>query len=823
MLYAAHARSLLERSITEALANKNKLESVSSTVVKHSLNGTDADGYAGNGTAVFGDAIAIPYHDLNGAEILGDDGVPFVRYRVFDTRTPQEMEGHSPQRYLARAGAGARLYVPAGFAEKAPYADFIVLTEGEFKAIAGTANDIPTVSIPGVTIWAKEAGPLTEDSLVNEHIVNVIKSSGAKGVLVLADSDARTNEQVRSAMQKLAVALTRDCGIPCFYGSVKPPKDAKGKLDDKRKLGLDDWLNEEKPSLVMSYLKWVWQTRMEEATVLATNGYVALGFKGEMNYAWSVPRECVVTLSSNDITSPGKLLNLVGGTQWCELKYGMVNEKTNRVSIDYARMGGDLVSGCIAKGYFDCENTRGTGVWLANERLVVNSGEALWSPDGEPCTRFGGEYIFQKGHNLGIQSDLSTPAATTSDAEYLHAALNTWRWKSEADSTLFFGWAMLAFLAGALEWRPHASLTAPAGSGKSLMQTFLANVFGPLGLYTDGAGTTEAGLRQKVDINALALFIDEGEATSEHITKTLALLRSASSGSLAMKGTQDQKGRTFVLRSIGLVTCINPPVFNDADESRFVRLELLPQPDDIGDRDKHELISDVKYARALGQRLFVRMIRSWDRLHEVNKILRQKVTAAPRFKDTFVMPAAAAWVALNDGIITDEQAAEFVAMFGFNQHQKRIQEAKVDNDALDFMLDRITQVQVGERSVRVPIGDLISSAVHEFRNKASSRMGPYEKALGSYGMRVINEKEGLTLLIHAGNAEFKGLFANSDFKNADLTLLVKRHKLFIDRMMDTVNIGSKTVRPLGLLIKDLPLAANDSQFVPKLLTADDLG
>lgn len=804
-IFSAHRQSLAERAIDTIVATNNGI---------HSVSASDATSHLQ--MRVYGDCIAIPYRDLEGLTITGDDGVDYVRYRVFDNRSDADLLGDSVQRYLSRPGSGSRLYIPAAFAAQAPLADFVVLTEGEFKAVSATSAGIPTVAISGVTSWSATPGTgLSDDTPVNQHIVESLKAAGAAGVLVLADSDAKTNKQVRDALRHLAAALTRELQVPCYYARVNPKKSNGTAVKADEKFGLDDWIALSGASEVREYLKFIWRVENEKAAVLATNGYIPLGIHGELNYVWSVPRECLVTMTAGDIASPGKIINLVGGLSWCEAAYGDMDNK-GKISVNYQRLGGELVSSCIQKGFFDAKNMRGTGVWRTETgALVVNGAEGLFRVDGEMIERFGTDYVYQKGRRVGITP--TDAPGTAADARLMLDALSTWTFKQKSDATLLLGWLHIAFLAGALRWRPHVWITAPKGSGKSTIEEFLCNVQGPVSMKFD-AKTSEAGARQNTQMDALSLFIDEAEAANK-MDKILEMLRASSSGSQMHKGTQDQKGVSYSLNSIAMLCGINPPVFNEADESRYVKIELLKRPEVQAGitPEKHSLLENEQAARELGKRLFSRALDSWDRLQAVTKIMRRMVTATERFLDTYVQTAAAAWVALNDGIPSTAEAQTFIDGLNLQPHVARI-DSNDANDPLDTLLSRIIQAQVGERSIRVPVGDLIGHALHESRNATSQRLGPYGRALGALGMRV-NPTWGGQLLIDARNIELKKVFDNTELASADLLLILKRHTLASTTATDPVTIGSKTVRPVVLNISQLPVSANDAVFTPPALPA----
>ncbi|MGZ3775209.1 MAG: DUF3854 domain-containing protein [Pseudobdellovibrionaceae bacterium] len=88
-------------------------------------------------------------------------------------------------------GPGAPIHVPTS-ANKGGVK--IRVTEGELKADVATAlSNLPTLSIPGATIW--------------KPLLPVLKKMRVRTVVIAIDADAATNRNVASALEKMALAL----------------------------------------------------------------------------------------------------------------------------------------------------------------------------------------------------------------------------------------------------------------------------------------------------------------------------------------------------------------------------------------------------------------------------------------------------------------------------------------------------------------------------------------------------------------------------------------------------------------------------------------
>jgi ABC-type lipoprotein export system ATPase subunit len=77
-----------------------------------------------------------------------------------------------------------------------------------------------------------------------------------------------------------------------------------------------------------------------------------------------------------------------------------------------------------------------------------------------------------------------------------------------------FCWIAAALLGGALRIRPHGWIVGPSGAGKTTLQNFLQELMGDWGVFTEDA--TEAGVRQLLDQDTLAVMFDEIEAEEDN-------------------------------------------------------------------------------------------------------------------------------------------------------------------------------------------------------------------------------------------------------------------------------------------------------------------
>ena len=243
-----------------------------------------------------------------------------------------------------------------------------------------------------------------------------------------------------------------------------------------------------------------------------------------------------------------------------------------------------LMTECRAVGVFNPDRVRGRGAWFDDGRAVLHLGDRLLV-DGRSCslTLPGSSAIYPAALPLSISD---APPLTATDAHKLCEITSSLRWQKPISGTLFAGWIVCAMVCGALKWRPSIWTVGSSGSGKSWLQdNILAPLVGPIALQVQSK-TSEAGIRQTLNSDALPVIFDEFEredsAAAIRVQGVLDLMRQSSSESekKILKGTQQQtSARAFRIRSCFAFSSINLGVTHAADESRLTILSLQPPAD----------------------------------------------------------------------------------------------------------------------------------------------------------------------------------------------------------------------------------------------------
>ncbi|MCA3266296.1 MAG: bifunctional DNA primase/polymerase, partial [Azospirillum sp.] len=303
-------------------------------------------------------------------------------------------------------------------------------------------------------------------------------------------------------------------------------------------------------------------------------------------YYMSTREKQIVALGRNDHTK----LNMIAlaALDFWENKFGEEGYEGG-VTIDWDRAADWMMGESDKIGIFNPDNIRGRGAWVDGNRIVQNLGDALMI-DGlmVPFEQYQGRYVYEQGEPMSRSDE---KPLKVEEARKVLDIFRRLRWQDNLSGVLIAGWSVTAPICGAMPWRAHGWLTGGAGSGKSWIQN---NIINPLLAKTNMAvqsSTTEAGIRQTLQSDALPVVFDEIESEDRHaqmrVQAILELMRQASSENSASikKGGGNQVARAYNIRSQFLLSSIQVSLKQQADQTRVTVMRLRePAP-----KDKHEL------------------------------------------------------------------------------------------------------------------------------------------------------------------------------------------------------------------------------------------
>lgn len=156
---------------------------------------------------------------------------------------------------------------------------------------------------------------------------------------------------------------------------------------------------------------------------------------------------------------------------------------------EFPRKGGFEVDAAIDALIRDSEQTgmfqpqliRGTGVWLHDDKIIINNGHQVTDEFGA-AVKLSQKYHYVKSdkHMANYRGEIST----VQQGYDLIDLFTTQGFETEFEALALLGWTLIAPFGGILKWRPHVWLTGPARSGKA--QPHSAKVLTPSGWTTMG-------------------------------------------------------------------------------------------------------------------------------------------------------------------------------------------------------------------------------------------------------------------------------------------------------------------------------------------------
>jgi putative DNA primase/helicase len=434
-----------------------------------------------------------------------------------------------------------------------------------------------------------------------------------------------------------------------------------------------------------------------------------------------------------------------------------------------------------AAGIYAPDRIRGRGAWWDQKQSVLHLGDRLVLSDREVSVSAGitgSRYLYQR---LGcLRGPGKAVPLGDQDAYVLLELAGRFKWEVPASGLLIAGWAALAPICGALDWRPHIWLTAGAGSGKSaILDRYIGPLLGDLALHVAG-NTSEAGLRQTLRADALPVVFDEAESNErpdqQRMQSVLSLARVASSESRAqtIKGSAEGDAQRYTIRSMFLMSSIATALKQGADKSRFAQLTL---------RNPNEFAKDVRLAHwealdrdldryvteQIGQRLQARTISLIPVIRQSVKVFTRAAAEAfdsQRLGDQYGTLLAGAWSLQSSEVATRDQA---FALIDQNDWESYSQTTEVPDEKR--CLQRILQHQIrveADKVITRTIGELVERSLG-YSNDLAVTKELAEATLGRNGIKADN---GCVVISNTAEA-IAAILSDTPWSNCWSTVLAR--------------------------------------------------
>ena len=455
-------------------------------------------------------------------------------------------------------------------------------------------------------------------------------------------------------------------------------------------------------------------------------------------------------------------------------------------AVNWDQAVSDVMTECGNSGFFDTNVVRGKGVWNEGKTVVVNCGDTLVI-DGKETKHLNhrSNYIYNRSSSLGIK--IGRDDIPVGETALFFEAFSMLPLHHHSDKVLFCGWVVAATIAGALKWRPHFWINAPAESGKSwILDHIVKPYLGKLAVSFEGQETTEAGIRQMLGADSMAVIHDESEGKNEKgrnaLQSKLMLARmcSTDSDSGIVKGGKDGKAVKFAVRSMFLFSSTKIPELDKADADRFTQISITARERRENAAGEFKALKNFvmenlseHYLSSLRNTVISNIPVIREIISVFHDVIAQKGNGV-RYADQLSPLFACSWFVLNKTVPDVFEADIFFTQYGMEERtEDRTSEEK---KCAEVILQLVPPRQ------DLTVFELLCGA--KFRTRQT-----YKSMLSRIGMSV--STDGEHVLFENSNHQLKEMLRNTSYVDtykADLT------RLDGARTALTVRIAGRPVR-----------------------------
>lgn len=475
------------------------------------------------------------------------------------------------------------------------------------------------------------------------------------------------------------------------------------------------------------------------------HGPIPFGFTSHGDYAvLDQQRQLMLLLSANQLLDGRTQLGLADRSFWQR------SFPSPKGGYDAQAAGEALIAACKAKGPFNPATVKGRGIWLEDDRVIVNLGGKI---PGDV-----------KGVFLCFEP-LKVPEAAGFPTERFFKTLRAFPWRHPDDALFLLGWLAIAPICGALHQRPHCFVHGPPNSGKTTLQTLATDLTRPLGLSADGQ-STEAGIRQVLGPDSRPIFIDEYETDHRHdrLAGVMRLARSSySADAPVLRGTQGGQALQYSLRTAFFFSAVNVTGMSPADETRIFVLELVPHSDDT---DVGRFITaERQFFASMGPHWCAWMVANVTNLVrglDVFEVAMPGLNSRHRLNVATIL--AGAFAALHGRAPTPEEAAAWVTQYAdaISRHSR----AHERNDSAEALAHLLGHLVTDGAGLTYPLAHWLGSELELQRGrKAPNDLGEAGRIIGIHDMRMILTGDQPGLMIRNGSPAIDRIFHGSKWAN----------------------------------------------------------
>jgi len=675
-----------------------------------------------------------------------------VRFEVPDSKNPGKIKKLPSQvMYCANAKSGECKWVMRGIGQDRPLygaetigdAKGVIMVQGERKRDIVTQHiqKIPCVSIVGgdSSVASMDLSPLHGKTVMvwPDNDWDGAKNSGmrcAKRIGEMLKGFAKVKIVTPPGESKpsgwdLGDAFTTDGWTPqqvkdymsanaVEYAGYESPEDEFLNYGEPEKEDEDSFCELQEPEKKKRNKNQYLEIDLSHADTRFPEHIRFLGYDATTNYYYSMARKQVLSYSASSHTK-SCLIQLVPEEIWQSCFKESIGGESGQIKWSLDTALNYLNRKSEEAGHYDPRNVRKGGCWWDEKRVVMHLGNRLLV-DGVPCgfVDFDTKYVYES--RPAVHFEKKGPLLD-GEAKFIAMVAKSIRWKTPSSAMLAVGWAVMAPICGLLGWRSHIWLTGSSGCGKSTILTeFIRPLLGGISISPSGS-STEAGIRQSLNGDALPVVIDEAESNDhkdrEKIQKIieLACVSSCDSSSMVTRGTAGGHSMSFNIRSMFAFAAIMPAIKRAQDVNRIAVMELVRASEvseEESNRHWRTLKNNLAHVdEAMGMRLVARTMAMIDVVVESVEILKTttaKVMGTQRLGDTYGTLLAGWWVLQNDRAPTEEEAEELSNSLDVRAFTDEPSKGGEDADeCISAILQGQIRAEIAGRQCNPTIGELV--------------------------------------------------------------------------------------------------------------------
>ena len=488
--------------------------------------------------------------------------------------------------------------------------------------------------------------------------------------------------------------------------------------------------------------------------------FQVLGHSDGMYYFMGQDSRQVIGFQPEQMT--GKRLMSLAPLQFWDRIYG------TKKGIQWDMAVNAILARAHTVGIYSPSRVRGRGAWSEGEKVILHLGDRVVSNGIEtPISQVRpGKHIYQLAPHMDVAYENPLSAE---EASQIIKIMETISFEHPISAHLLAGWCVLAPICGALSWRPHIWLSGSKGCGKTFIVDFIVRkLMGNLGLHVQSA-TTEAGIRQTLGHDALAVTFDEAESSSQksgdRIQMVLELMRQASSdgGSAIVKGSASGLAKSYKIRSCFLMSSIGVGIKQAADASRVSVLSVVKRDDTEAFAEMQRLIASV-LTEDFVRRFIARSIHLAPKIKKnatMFAMVSAKIFGSQRAGDQIGSLLAGWYSLLRDDLIEEDEARKWIESQEWPE-QLQSEEESDESGIMQHLLAHVQKVSLRSFSGEQSVGELASCVT----GSRSISTADAVEILGRSGMAVKTGLMGPARLIvsnsHPGVAK---ILANTQWSN----------------------------------------------------------